>query len=278
MLSKLSCRFSGSPPTPPTAPSTTETMQLSVGATSAAWLKSLVVSGQGGWAFDLSSQFFSNVSDYGVIVPADLANATLCTQPYRGIAVFREALCICLHYIKFLQKDTSPAVALETPANMEFFGSHYMLKACIKQQRHYKKFHCLSMSVAAIVRNSSTHLLLHCRGHSGGSSRQQWGHTAAHDEPCLHQYVQPPSRVFACKLRRTTPAGRCSSCPHSWSRYTYSWPSRCSAGICVSLGKAGQRFCTVPWLFLGAGVGAGSERLSHHRHAKWTTCKLLVHL
>ncbi len=59
-------------------------MQLSSGAT--AWLKSLVVSTQGGWSYDLSSQFQSNVSDYGVIVPAEFDNATLCTLPFRGAA------------------------------------------------------------------------------------------------------------------------------------------------------------------------------------------------
>lgn len=69
-------------------------MQLSGGATSTAWLKSMVVSGQG-WSFDLSSQFQSNVSDYGVIVPAELENATLCTLSYRGAAPY-SSLAICI--------------------------------------------------------------------------------------------------------------------------------------------------------------------------------------
>ena len=48
------------------------------------WLQSLLVLGGGNWTFDLSSQFLPNVSEYGVIVPADFDNATLCVQPYQG--------------------------------------------------------------------------------------------------------------------------------------------------------------------------------------------------
>ena len=75
------CRFSiGAKPSPPPPAE----MHLSLGGPTSAWLKGLVVSGPEDWSFDLSSQFQSNVSDYGVIVPADFENATLCTQPFRG--------------------------------------------------------------------------------------------------------------------------------------------------------------------------------------------------
>ena len=59
-------------------------MQLSFGGPTSAWLQSMVVSGREDWSFDLSSQFQSNVSDYGVIVPFDFDNATLCTVAFRG--------------------------------------------------------------------------------------------------------------------------------------------------------------------------------------------------
>jgi len=49
------------------------------------WLRSLVVWGGDDWSFDLSSQFQSNVTKYGVIVPNDFDNATLCAVPYQGM-------------------------------------------------------------------------------------------------------------------------------------------------------------------------------------------------
>lgn len=47
-------------------------------------LRSILVYGGDGWSLDLSSQFSPDIPEYGVIVPGDASNATLCVQPYEG--------------------------------------------------------------------------------------------------------------------------------------------------------------------------------------------------
>ena len=48
-------------------------------------LAALVVQGPGGPSYDLSSQFQPDISTYGVMVPTDLANASLCMRPFQGM-------------------------------------------------------------------------------------------------------------------------------------------------------------------------------------------------
>ena len=77
------CRDDGSFTAASLGPSHAETSSSPMGATTA-WLEYLVVYGGADWSFDLSSQFQASISNYGVIVPAEFDNVTLCTVPFEG--------------------------------------------------------------------------------------------------------------------------------------------------------------------------------------------------
>lgn len=80
----LSCSFTAAPASAPPAMSVREGMAPSMSGHQSSVLKSLGVSSRAGWTFELSSQFQSTISDYGVIIPAEIDNVTLCAVPLKG--------------------------------------------------------------------------------------------------------------------------------------------------------------------------------------------------